>query len=144
MSIDAVMTNRTAQGAIAWGLSLNTFPIVAVPLYAVFARQEFKGYAEKFRDSEEEVDELTRTAMAAMAPYRLETAVDVIHIPNYHALKAIAGVSLLRGNQVDLLIDGRATFDSIIGGIGRAEEYVLVQFYIVHDDGLGRRLKDAN
>lgn len=49
----------------------------------------------------------------------------------------------LGGNEVTLLIDGEETFDSIIDGIQRAEDYVLVEFYIVHGDGLGNRLKDA-
>ncbi len=30
-SIHAVMSTRTSQGAIAWVVSLNTFPYVAVP-----------------------------------------------------------------------------------------------------------------
>jgi cardiolipin synthase len=28
-------------------------------------------------------------------------------------------------------------------GIGQARDYILVQFYIIHDDGLGRRLKSG-
>ena len=34
-SINAVMSARTPQGAIAWAVSLNTFPYVAVPAYWV-------------------------------------------------------------------------------------------------------------
>ena len=49
---------------------------------------------------------------------------------------------VLKGNRVDLLIDGDATFKSILAGIDEAKEYVLIQFYIVHDDGLGRALKE--
>ena len=58
MSVDAVTSNRTAQGAIAWGVSLNAVPLVAVPLYAMFARQEFRGYVESFRAREDEVEPL--------------------------------------------------------------------------------------
>ncbi len=43
-SIDAVMNTRTAQGTIAWALSLNFIPIVAVPAYWVFGRSKFRGY----------------------------------------------------------------------------------------------------
>ena len=43
---------------------------------------------------------------------------------------------------VELLVDGDATFESILRGIDDAEAYILVQFYIVRDDGLGRALKD--
>jgi cardiolipin synthase len=40
-----------------------------------------------------------------------------------------------------LLIDGEATFGSIFEGISEAKEYVLIQFFIVKDDELGRALK---
>lgn len=32
-SIHAVMSTRTPQGTIAWAVSLNTFPYIAVPAY---------------------------------------------------------------------------------------------------------------
>jgi hypothetical protein len=36
------MTTRTAQGAIAWAVSLNTFPYLAVPAHWVFGRRNFE------------------------------------------------------------------------------------------------------
>ena len=36
MAVDAVMKNRTAQGAIAWAVSLSAIPILAPPLYLIF------------------------------------------------------------------------------------------------------------
>ena len=50
-------------------------------------------------------------------------------------------IPALKGNDVELLIDGKATFESIFKGIDQAKDYVLVQFFIVDDDGLGRELK---
>ena len=43
-SIHAILGVRTSQGAIAWAVSLNTFPYVAVPAYWVFGRSNFEGY----------------------------------------------------------------------------------------------------
>ena len=43
-SIHAIMTTRTEQGAIAWAVSLNTFPYLAVPAYWVLGRSRFQGY----------------------------------------------------------------------------------------------------
>jgi len=43
-SIHAVMSTRTPQGAIAWVVSLNTFPYLAVPAYWVLGRSRFQGY----------------------------------------------------------------------------------------------------
>ena len=42
-SIHAVMSTRTSQGAIAWVVSLNTFPYLAVPAYWVLGRSRFQG-----------------------------------------------------------------------------------------------------
>ncbi|MGB5817047.1 MAG: cardiolipin synthase, partial [Thermoanaerobaculia bacterium] len=52
----------------------------------------------------------------------------------------IARIPYLRGNEVELLVDGQATFDNIFAGIDAAKEYVLVQFFIVKDDEIGREL----
>lgn len=38
-SVQAIMTARTSQGAIAWAVSLNTFPYVEVPAYWVLGRR---------------------------------------------------------------------------------------------------------
>ena len=139
-SVHAIMKNRTAQGAIAWGVSLNTFPYLAVPMYWVFGRRQFEGYVEAWNDRQKDVERLVAHLHDVLDPYEVET---VERLPNYEALKKIAHTPLLRGNAVELLVDGQATFDSILEGLRRAEHYALVQFYIVRDDGLGRRLKAA-
>jgi cardiolipin synthase A/B len=139
-SIHAVMTNRTAQGAIAWGVSLNTFPYLAVPFYWVFGRPKFEGYREAWRVRQKDIEALTARAREVLEPF---TVPSVERLPDYQALKTLAHTPLLRGNDVELLVDGKATFDSILHGLSRARQYALVQFYIVRDDGLGRRLKAA-
>ncbi len=48
----------------------------------------------------------------------------------------LASVPGTGGNEVDLLIDGEATFESILDGINKATDYVLMQFYIVRNDEL--------
>ena len=138
-SVHAVMTARTAQGPIAWAVSLNTLPYVSVPAYWVLGRRKFSGYVESWRDRQEEVQHLVDKVRAEIAPYQVESAE---RIPNYEGLKALARTPLFSGHEIDLLVDGEETFDSILNGIDRAESYVLVQFYILRDDGLGRRLKE--
>lgn len=139
-AVDAIMSSRTSQGAIAWTISLVAAPIVAVPAYWVFGRSKFEGYVESRKEQQREFDAVARQARAGIDAVELEF--ETRH-PAYDALRGLSGARLTHGNRAELLIDGKQTFDSIIEGIGRAREYVLVQFYIVHDDGLGRRLKDA-
>ena len=139
-AVDAIMTNRTATGAVAWSISLVTVPVVALPAYWVFGRSKFEGYLEARRNNQEEIDQLVEEIHT-----NLESSVYEFQTPNpaYDAVRGLSRFEMTRGNRVELLVDGKATFDSIIAGIGQAQDYVIVQFYIVHDDGLGRRLKDA-
>lgn len=43
-AIMALMSSRTSQGAVAWIISLLTFPYAAVPAYWFFGRPRFYGY----------------------------------------------------------------------------------------------------
>lgn len=139
-SVHAVVSNRTAQGAIAWVVSLITFPYLALPLYWVFGRQRFAGYREAWSDRQSELGGLIEGLREGQAPFELT---ELEGLPNYEAIKAFANSRCVRGNDVALLVDGEATFDGIIAGIERADQYLLIQFYIVRDDGLGRRMKAA-
>lgn len=49
-SIRAIMDTRTSQGAIAWAISLNTIPYVAVPAYWVFGQTKFSDYVVRRKD----------------------------------------------------------------------------------------------
>lgn len=134
-SLNALMRTRTPQGTVAWIVSLNTLPIVAVPAYWVFGRDKFRGYATKRRAFARGDDEEIARFRAQVAPW---------HPPaeQPRVAERLAELPYLTGNAVELLIDGQATFDSILAGIDGAQDSVLVQFYIVRDDELGRTLKD--
>jgi len=136
-SIHAVMSTRTSQGAIAWVVSLNTFPYVVVPAYWVFGRSTFQGYVTARQTGDLEIQHIVQTASAESADLR-STAV---RTGATRAAELLAEMPALRGNRVGLLIDGDATFASIFDGIEQARDYLLVQFYIVKDDGLGRELQ---
>ncbi len=138
-SIHAVMSTRTSQGAIAWAVSLNTSPYLAVPAYWVLGRSKFEGYVVARRSTDSRTLRIEQEAVETVAPYRVRESEQ---LEATSAAEGLAEMPVLRGNRVDLLIDGNATFKSILDGIDGAQEYILVQFYIVRDDGLGRALKD--
>jgi len=139
-AVEAVMTARTAQGAIAWAVSLVSVPFIAVPAYLVFGRSKFEGTLEAYKQSRTEIDALVDQVRTNLEPW----VVADDQLPGvYRAVQRLSGMSLTRGNRVELLVNGEATFDSILAGIAAAERYVLVQFYMFHDDGLGRRMQQA-
>ena len=136
-SIDAVMSARTSQGAIAWAVSLNTFPYLAVPAYWVVGRNKFEGYVTSRQSENQELRSVLLAAREKVQHLRSERS---SANQDSYAGEQIAKIPYLRGNEVELLVDGHETFDSIFAGIEAAEEYVVVQFFIVRDDEIGREL----
>jgi len=140
LAVHAAMTVRTSQGAVAWSVSLVTFPFVSVPAYLVLGRSRFEGGAEAFEGRRDEFEGLLARIRQQMKPWEVPAGEG----PSWHAAMArLSGLDLTRGNRAQLLINGEATFDDILAGIAGAEQYVLFQFYMIHDDGLGRRVKQA-
>lgn len=140
-AVHAVMNVRTAQGAIAWLLALVTLPLIALPLYAVFGRRRFMGYVAARRAGDAAIAHLT-THLAEEAGEPFRSSLDS-ESRRYHGFETIAGTPFLAANEAELLIDGQATFDALFAALEEAREYVLVQFYIVREDELGRRFQTA-
>ncbi len=137
-SVRAIMEVRTAQGTIAWVVSLNTMPYVAVPAYWVFGRSKFHGYVLQRRKDVLETSPVARQFITNLVergfiafPERERTLL----------VEKLAKLPYTQGNDAELLVDGEATFKSIFEGIDRARHYILAQFYIIRDDQVGREFK---
>lgn len=137
-AMHAVMNVRTPQGSIAWAVSLVTIPVVTVPAYWVFGRNKFQGYVLKRRADADRLDELSRQTTRDMERLIASTEWGNTVI---RGTERLARLPFTGGNDVELLIDGVATFDSIFAGIDAARDYVLVQFYIVKADEIGTQLQ---
>jgi cardiolipin synthase len=137
-AVHAVMNARTSQGAIAWAISLVTFPWLALALYAIFGRNRFNGYvllrSSKDLDIHHFIDRIQAEA-AAKKLIRGELS------ESERALTRLADMPVTRHNKSRLLIDGHETFRSIFEGIESAEQYILVQFFIIKDSAVGRELQ---
>ena len=141
LALQVVMQPRSSQGTIAWFIALIALPVITVPLYALFGRTRFLGYTEALREAAASVGERVHewfekmNTMAANPRPGLETIEALT--------RKLTHLPFLRANRVELLIDGAETYDNMISAIESAQSYVLVQFYIVRDDTIGRRLRDA-
>ncbi|UCE90416.1 MAG: cardiolipin synthase [Pseudomonadota bacterium] len=139
-SVHAVMNVRTSQGAVAWAISLITFPFLAVPLYVVFGSRKFYGYVDARREGDLEIQHIAMSVSEKYGPvYRASFEGESLR---YDAFERLAKMPFTRANDAELLVDGAETFGAIFRGIDSATDYVLVQFYIVRNDGLGRELKN--
>jgi cardiolipin synthase len=136
-ALHAVMSVRTAQGTIAWVLSLVLLPELTLLPYLIFGRSRFAGYIAARR---QENQQMLRAAHAQGWPLAPEGEVAVVGLP---AMAQLTGMHCRSGNQIRLLINGDASFAAMLQAISEARELVIVQFFIIRDDNLGQRLQRA-
>jgi cardiolipin synthase len=134
------MNSRTPQGAIAWAVSLNTFPYVAVPAYWVFGSFEFDDYL-KARSQARLESRRIENELRASLKFK-----DLVVPPDGEwgeVLAKLAELPFTDGNSASLLVNGGETYASLLDGIKHAENYILFQFYIIRDDKVGQQFRDA-
>jgi len=135
----AVMHSRTAQGATAWVISLVTMPFVSLPLYWIFGRSKFQGYIKGRRSGDARIDEyLEQFAEQFTSPVPFQEK----NRTYAEVLERLAKLPFSGFNRTRLHVDGEAAFGAIFRGIDEARDYILVQFFIVKDDVLGRTLQE--
>jgi cardiolipin synthase len=137
-AVHAVFNARSAQGSTAWAIALVAAPFLALPPYLVFGRNRFSGYVDARRDSDSEHGWIADKARTVCDAFRS-------NLPDYGGrlsfLERLAHLPFTYGNRVDLLLNGETAFDAMFAAIERAQKYVLIQFFIVRDDDLGRQLQ---
>jgi cardiolipin synthase len=130
----AVTSARTPQGAAGWVVFLLSAPYMGVLLYLFLGHHRYRGYLVSRRSSEGVITAVHDFGHAHRpdSPPRVDPA----------PFERIADLPAVRGNALVPLIDGKESFDAIFAAIDAARRYVLVQFFIVHDDELGRAFRD--
>lgn len=137
--IHAVMHVRTSQGTIAWVACLVTFPYVAIPLYWLLGRTRFSGYVRARRQNDDRLGKLAEEMHRLVESHEIALTEND---PFAKAARYLSGLPFTSGNELELLIDGKKTFDSIFEAIREAEDYVCVNFYIVKNDRIGTRFQE--
>jgi cardiolipin synthase len=133
-AIEAIMKTRTSQGAVAWSLSLILMPTVMLPLYWVFGRRKFRGYAKARR--------IGKTNLHMPRRMLRTQPVSAPINAGQRALEQIAQMPYTRNNALELLINGEQIFAALFAAIDSAQHYILLQYYIVRDDATGCLLRD--
>lgn len=127
----AMRSARTPQGAVAWVVFLITAPYLAVISYVFLGHRKHEGYVLARRAASHVLRGM-EDARRRFPPTRDPAS--------YAAFERLAAAPVLSGNGFEVLIDGETAFPRIFDAIEAAEAYVLVQFYILRDDGIGAAL----
>ncbi len=138
--INIVMKSRSAAGAWGWSMAVLALPFIAVPLYWVLGRQQFKGYVEQLREARASHERAFKDLTETLSPHFAVLEGDEKRYGG--VLEKLSERRFTTKNEVCLLIDGEQTFDAIFEAIESATDYILVQFFIVRDDDLGNRLRE--
>ena len=140
LALRAILIARTPQSAIGWSLALVLLPIITIPLFLVFGESRFSGYVKAGKGLSAPLDEALRATAGHLDGYR--AAFCGLCFDGASVAENLSGLPPTGGNRVKLLVDGQATFDAIFREIDLAHESLWVQFFIIHDDALGRALAD--
>lgn len=140
LAMRAILIARTPQSAIAWAGVLIVLPVLGIPLFLIFGDSRFAGYVLAGKSLSKPLDQAFEAIVRHLDGYRAAFS-------GGFAEASRMSVNLSRippssGNSLELLVDGKETFDSIFASIDSARESVWVQFFIIHDDQLGRELAD--
>lgn len=142
-ALHAILFIRSVQGAVAWAISLVTFPWLALPLYWIFGRDKFKGYRETLRAGNIEARHLNERTKKRLSRYTADLPRTGDPAEEFdRVFTHLADMDFTTGNSVTLLINGRETFETMLSRIEAAKSYVLLEFFIVRDDRIGRRFRD--
>ncbi|MGF1606440.1 MAG: cardiolipin synthase [Rhodothalassiaceae bacterium] len=138
LALGAARRSHTAQGALAWAMSLSLIPWLAIPAFLLLGPRRL----ERLRVGQ---DAARAAALEALAADTLPVAPpgSALTRRRLGALQALAPIPVVQGAPPKLLIDGEAIFEALFAAIDRAEHSIRAQFYILRDDGLGRRFKQA-
>jgi cardiolipin synthase len=114
------------------------FPFLTLPIYFIFGKTRFGGYRERIGVMLATHQKLYGKYRDLLLSYRAGGASDRAPDP----LESIAGNDILSGNRLELLINGKHTFEKIFEAIDRATHYILIEFFIIKDDELGLALQE--
>jgi cardiolipin synthase len=136
--VHVLIHGRTAQGTIAWIVCMAVLPWLAIPFYWIAGRRRFTGYIRARRAEDRELRQASEDLHQRLRQFELRPD-DAFG----RAAEFLGGLPFTKGNDIELLIDGEQTFREIFRAIASAENYLLINFFIVKNDRVGTRFKDA-
>ncbi len=138
-AVEAIMEPRSSEGAIAWAIALLLIPWVALPFYWVFGRSRFYGYVKARRSKNRQLKQIVKDMAIYSSSFKSPPQQDR---PAFKAWQQLAPTPFTQHNHTKLLINGDEAFPAMFEHIDAAQSYILIQFYIIRDDALGREFQE--
>lgn len=155
ISMTIILENRDPAKTMTWLLIFILLPGIGLIIYGVFGRnirkiKIFKTQKlannikeEKLFENLEEIEALVRLEMDSIRKDKLLDDEDDV------AKKRVISLLLNTGkfpftvnNRVDVFENGNKKFDRLIEDIKNAKEHIHLEYFIIKDSDIGRKIKD--
>lgn len=133
-----ITENRNPIKTVAWVLAVLFLPVIGIIWYAVFGQDTTR----KHLISRRMYSKLKKRPLDEM-----ETPVEQSYPPEYgnliNLLRRMDYNPLLGGNKVELFTHAIEKFDRLFADIEQADRHIHVEYYVLTDDEIGKRLQEA-
>lgn len=137
---------QSPSTTLAWVMILMFLPVVGFILYLIFnqnftRKKMFEWKGQEKAGIKEEIQRQIQAIKSGTFPFENDNSAAYkdhiyLHLVNDRAL-------FTQDNSVTIYTDGWEKFDALLEDIRNASDHVHIQYYIIHEDGLGKELVHA-
>lgn len=137
---------QNASTTWAWLMVLVLIPLLGFILYLIFNKNFSRKHMFYWADQDKvgiktQVSEQINTIKNET--YQFYNPISELYKDHIFMHLEKNGAILTENNHVDIYTDGQEKFDALFKDIHQAKDHIHIQYYIIHDDGLGTELVDA-
>ncbi len=141
IAIIIFLENRSPRQTMTWMLVLAVNPLLGSIFYLVFGQSYRKKrmFAEKaIQDEQAFIGALGHQSTVADKPLEITGRRALL----FKLAENLGKQPISYHTHTEVLTDGPEAFEAIIEAIGHAKSHIHLEYYIVRDDQLGRKIKD--
>ncbi len=146
LSIAIIFFQRKNPASVwTWLLLLYFIPVVGFIFYLLIGGDMHKSRMFRTKEVEDHIYEAIRSQEVSIRTMTLQE--ESPHLRKYSDLifynLETAGAMLTEHNRVKIFTDGNAKFNTLLEDMERAKEYIHIQYYIIKNDVLFKRISDV-
>jgi len=137
---------QNASTTWAWLMVLVLIPLLGFILYLIFNKNFSRKHMFYWADQDKvgiktQVSEQINTIKNET--YQFYNPISELYKDHIFMHLEKNGAILTENNHIDIYTDGQEKFDALLKDLHQAKDHIHIQYYIIHDDGLGTELVDA-
>lgn len=146
LSIVIIFFQRKNPSSVwTWLLLLYFIPVVGFIFYLLIGGDMYKSKMFRTKEVEDHIHEAIRSQEASIRTKELQESSP--HLKKYSDLiyynLESAGSVLTDNNRIKIFTDGNEKFNKLIEDMRKAKEFIHIQYYIIKNDVVFRRIQDV-